>query len=53
MNESKAMTLTLEGFVIPEFPSFLMLSIFAMATLLAVMTHKRKQHHTRTPYPQI
>jgi hypothetical protein len=53
MNESKTMTLTLEGFVVPEFPSFLMLSIFAMATLLAVITHKRKRHHTRTSYPSI
>ncbi len=53
MTESKAITLTLEGFVIPEFPSFLILSVFAMATLLAIIAHKGKQHHTWTPYPSI
>jgi hypothetical protein len=53
MTESKAMALTLEGLVIPEFPSFLVLSVFAMATLLAVITYKGKWYHLRTPYPSI
>ena len=43
MTENRAITLTLEGFVIPEFPSLLMLLLFATATLLAVIAHKRKR----------
>jgi hypothetical protein len=43
---NQAITITLEGFVIPEFPSFLMLSLFAIATLLAVIAYKRKRYHT-------
>lgn len=45
ITESQAITLALEGFVIPEFSSFLMLSLFATATLLAAITHKRRRHH--------
>lgn len=40
---NQAITLTLEGFVVPEFSSFLMLSLFTIATLVAVITHKRKR----------
>jgi len=42
MTENQAITLTLEGFVIPEFPTFLVLSLFLMATLLTVIVYKRK-----------
>jgi len=38
---------TQEVIVIPEFPSFLILSLFMIATLLAVKVHKRK--HTLIP----
>ena len=46
MTGNQAITLTLEGFVIPEFPSFLMLLLFLMATLLTVIAHRRKWYHT-------
>jgi len=42
MTENKQITLTLEGFIIPEFPSFLILPLFMVATLLAVIVYKRK-----------
>jgi len=42
MTENKQVTLTLEGFVIPEFPSFLVLPLFMIATLLAVIVYRRK-----------
>jgi len=42
MTENKQTILKLEDFVIPEFPSFLILPLFMMATLLAVIVYKRK-----------
>jgi hypothetical protein len=33
---------TLEIIIVPEFPSFLILPLFMMATLLAVITYRRK-----------
>ena len=46
MTDNKQITLTLEDFVIPEFPSFPILSLFMIATLLAVIVYRRK-HQTR------
>jgi len=43
MTENKQITLTLEDFIIPEFPSFLILPLFMIATLLAVIVYKRKR----------
>jgi len=42
MTENQQITLTLEDFVIPEFPSFLVLPLFMIATLLAVIIYRRK-----------
>jgi hypothetical protein len=42
MTENKQITLTLEDFVIPEFPSFLILPVFMIATLLALIVYRRK-----------
>jgi hypothetical protein len=42
MTESQAITLTLEGFVIPEFPTFLILPFFVIATLLTAIIYGRK-----------
>jgi hypothetical protein len=42
MTGNQVTTLELEDFVIPEFPSFLALSIFMIATLLAVIVYRRK-----------
>jgi uncharacterized protein (DUF1778 family) len=50
MTGNQQITLTLEDFVIPDFQSFLILSMFMMATLLVVMVHKRKLHHTKTSF---
>jgi parallel beta-helix repeat protein len=36
-----------EVVVVPEFPSFLILPLFMMATLLALMTYRRKRPHGR------
>jgi hypothetical protein len=43
MTGNQQITLTLEGFVIPEFPSFLILPLFMIITLLAVIIYRRKQ----------
>jgi len=43
MTENQQITLTLAGFIIPEFPSFLILPLFMVATLLAVILYRRKQ----------
>ena len=43
MTENKQLTLTLEELVIPEFPSFLILSSFMIATLIAVIFHEIRQ----------
>jgi hypothetical protein len=42
MTGNQIVTLRLEGFVVPEFPSFLILPLFMIATLLAVIVYKRK-----------
>ena len=42
MTENQQITLTLADFIIPEFPSFLILPLFIIATLLAVIIYKRK-----------
>lgn len=42
MTENKEITLTLEGFIIPEFPLFFILPIFMIITLLAVIVCRRK-----------
>jgi len=42
MTANQATTLALEGFVIPELPSFLILPLFMLATLFAVIAYKRK-----------
>ena len=42
MTENKQITLTLEGFIIPEFPSLIILPLFMIATLLAVIVYRRK-----------
>jgi len=39
MTENQQFTLTLADFVIPEFPSFLILPLFMIATLLAVIVY--------------
>ncbi len=39
---TQQITLKLEGFIIPEFPSFLILPLFMIATLLAVIAYRRK-----------
>jgi hypothetical protein len=42
MTRNRVVTLTLEGFVIPEFPSFLILPLFMVITLLGAAIGKRK-----------
>ncbi len=42
MTENQQITLKLADFVIPEFPSFLVPPLFLIATLLAVITYRRK-----------
>jgi len=42
MTGTQQITLTLEGFIIPEFPSFLILPLLLIATLLAVIVYRRK-----------
>lgn len=42
MTESQQITLRLEDFIFPEFPSFLILPLFMIATLLAVIAYKTK-----------
>jgi len=42
ITENQVITLTLADFIIPEFPSFLILPLFMMATLVAVIVYKRK-----------
>jgi hypothetical protein len=39
---TQQITLTLEGFIIPEFASFLILPLFMIATLLAVTVYRKK-----------
>jgi hypothetical protein len=46
MTENQQITLTLEEFVIPEFPSFLILPIFIITTLLTVIFYRRRQTTT-------
>jgi hypothetical protein len=43
MTGPQQITLTLEDFIIPELQSFLPLPFFILATLLAVMVHKKKR----------
>jgi len=42
MTGNRLITLTLEDFVIPEFPSLIILPLFTVATLLAVIVYRRK-----------
>ncbi|MCK4482455.1 carboxypeptidase regulatory-like domain-containing protein [Candidatus Bathyarchaeota archaeon] len=42
MTENQQITLTLEDFIIPEFPSFLILPLFMIITLLIVIAYRRK-----------
>ena len=42
MIENRQIALILEDFVIPEFPSLLILPLFMIATLLAVILYRRK-----------
>lgn len=42
MTGPKQVTLTLDGFIIPEFPSFLLLPLFMIVTLLATVFYRRK-----------
>jgi hypothetical protein len=42
MTDNKQITLTLEDFVIPEFPYALILPLFMIATLLAVIIYRRE-----------
>jgi len=42
MTENQAITLTLEGFIIPEFPSSLILLLLMTAALFAVIVYRRK-----------
>jgi len=42
MTGTKQITMTMEDFIIPEFPSFLILPLFMTATLLAVIAHRKK-----------
>jgi 5-hydroxyisourate hydrolase-like protein (transthyretin family) len=42
MTENQAITLTLEGFIIPEFPSSLILPLLMTAALFAVIVYRRK-----------
>jgi hypothetical protein len=41
MTGPQQITLTLDGFIIPEFPSFLIIPLFMIATLLAVMMYRK------------
>ncbi len=50
MTGNKQTTLTLDGFVIPEFPSFLILASFMTAALLTVAVCKRKKWKLRLPF---
>jgi len=45
MTGNQVTTLRLEDFIIPEFPSFIILALFMLAALLTVILHRRK--HTR------
>ena len=47
MTENKQITLTLEDFIIPEFPTFLILPLFMLATLLAVIVYKKRAKSDR------
>jgi hypothetical protein len=42
MTENQQISLRLEGFIVPEFPSLLILQLFMIATLLAITLHKKK-----------
>jgi hypothetical protein len=42
MTENQQIALRLEGFIVPEFPSLLVLQLFMIATLLAVTLYKKK-----------
>jgi len=46
MTGAQQITLALEGFIIPEFPSLLILPLFMIATLLAVIIYKRKKERS-------
>jgi len=50
MTGNKQTTLTLDGLVIPEFPSFLILASFMTAALLTVAVCKRKKWKLRLPF---
>jgi hypothetical protein len=52
MTENQIVTLRLEGFVVPELPSFILLPLFVTATLLAIIVYKRKQS-TLTHYGKL
>jgi hypothetical protein len=47
MTENQQTTLTLEDFIIPEFPSFLILPLFMIATLLAVIVYRKRAKSDR------
>jgi uncharacterized membrane protein len=42
---NQLITLVLSDLIVPEFPSFLFLPLFIMATVLAIVVHKRKETH--------
>lgn len=50
MTGNKQTTLTLNGLVIPEFPSFFILASFMTAALLTVAVRKRKEWKLRLPF---
>ena len=41
MTDNQIITLRLSGLVIPEFPSFLILTLLMIATLSAIITHRK------------
>lgn len=47
MTENKQVTLTLEGFVIPEFPSLIILPLFMFVSLLAVLVCRGRKRIAR------
>ena len=47
MTGNQQIILALEGFIIPEFPSFLLLPLFTLATLLTALMHRRKRRSLR------